>query len=198
MPKGRLEAFTDGVMAIIITIMVLELKVPDGFELNSLLPVVPKLLIYLLSFVFVGIYWMNHHHTLHTARKVTGGILWANLSLLFWLSLFPFVARWMGENLLRPLPSAAYGLILFMSGISYLILQRSIIASDGDNSALKKAIGNDWKGKVTSLLIVLGVIFSFIQAGLSIIIYVLITIIWMIPDRRIEKVLSSESYQEKS
>ncbi len=198
MAKGRLEAFTDGVMAIIITIMVLELKVPDGFELNSLLPVVPKLLIYLLSFVFVGIYWMNHHHMLHTAQKVTGGILWANLSLLFWLSLFPFVARWMGENLLRPLPSAAYGLILFMSGISYLILQRSIIASDGDNSALKKAIGNDWKGKVTSLLIVLGVIFSFIQAGLSIIIYILITIIWMIPDRRIEKVLSSESKQDKS
>ena len=198
MPKGRLEAFTDGVMAIIITIMVLELKVPDGFELNSLLPVVPKLLIYLLSFVFVGIYWMNHHHMVHTVKKVTGGILWANLSLLFWLSLFPFVARWMGENLLRPLPSAAYGLILFMSGISYLILQRSIIASDGHNSALKKAIGNDWKGKVTSLMIVLGVIFSFLQAGLSIIIYVLITIIWMIPDRRIEKVLNSESYQEKS
>ena len=198
MAKGRLEAFTDGVMAIIITIMVLELKVPDGFELNSLLPVVPKLLIYLLSFVFVGIYWMNHHHMLHTAQKVTGGILWANLSLLFWLSLFPFVARWMGENLLRPLPSAAYGLILFMSGISYLILQRSIIASDGDNSALKKAIGNDWKGKVTSLLIVLGVIFSFIQASLSLIIYILITIIWMIPDRRIEKVLSSESKQDKS
>ncbi len=195
MPKGRLEAFTDGVMAIIITIMVLELKVPDGFELNSLLPVVPKLLIYLLSFVFVGIYWMNHHHMVHTAQKVTGGILWANLSLLFWLSLFPFVARWMGENLLRPLPSAAYGFILFMSGISYLILQRSIIASDGDNSALKKAVGNDWKGKVTSLLIVLGVIFSFIQAGLSLIIYVLITIIWMIPDRRIEKVLISEGDQ---
>lgn len=196
MPKGRLEAFTDGVMAIIITIMVLELKVPDGFELNSLLPVIPKLLIYLLSFVFVGIYWMNHHHMLHTARKVTGGILWANLSLLFWLSLFPFVARWMGENLLRPLPSAAYGLILFMSGISYLILQRSIIASDGDHSALKKAVGNDWKGKVTSLMIVLGVIFSFFQAGFSIIIYVLITIIWMIPDRRIEKVFNSDSYQE--
>ncbi len=195
MPKGRLEAFTDGVMAIIITIMVLELKVPDGFELNSLLPVVPKLLIYLLSFVFVGIYWMNHHHMVHAAKKVTGGILWANLSLLFWLSLFPFVARWMGENLLRPLPSAAYGFILFMSGISYLILQRSIIASDGDNSALKKAVGNDWKGKVTSLLIVLGVIFSFIQAGLSLIIYVLITIIWMIPDRRIEKVLISEGDQ---
>ena len=195
MPKGRLEAFTDGVMAIIITIMVLELKVPDGFELNSLLPVVPKLLIYLLSFVFVGIYWMNHHHMVHAAKKVTGGILWANLSLLFWLSLFPFVAHWMGENLLRPLPSAAYGLILFMSGISYLILQRSIIASDGDNSALKKAVGNDWKGKVTSLLIVLGVIFSFIQAGLSLIIYVLITIIWMIPDRRIEKVLISEGDQ---
>ena len=192
MPKGRLEAFTDGVMAIIITIMVLELKVPDGFELNSLLPVVPKLLIYLLSFVFVGIYWMNHHHMVHAAKKVTGAILWANLSLLFWLSLFPFVARWMGENLLRPLPSAAYGLILFMSGISYLILQRSIIASDGDNSALKRAIGNDWKGKVTSLLILLGVIFSFLQAGLSLIIYVLITIIWMIPDRRIEKVLSSD------
>jgi uncharacterized membrane protein len=115
MSKGRLEAFTDGVMAIIITIMVLELKVPEGFELDSLLAVVPKLLIYLLSFVFVGIYWMNHHHTLHASKKVTGGILWANLSLLFWLSLFPFVAGWMGENLFRPLPSAAYGFILFMA-----------------------------------------------------------------------------------
>ncbi len=198
MSKGRLEAFTDGVIAIIITIMVLELKVPDGFEFNSLLPVIPKLLIYLLSFVFVGIYWMNHHHMIHTVQKVTGGILWANLSLLFWLSLFPFAARWMGENLLRPLPSAAYGMILFLSGMSYLILQKSIIASDGDNSPLKKAIGNDWKGKVTSLLIILGVIFSFFQAVLSIIIYVLITIIWMIPDRRIEKVLSSESMPEKS
>ena len=191
MSKGRLEAFTDGVMAIIITIMVLELKRPDGFELDSLLAVVPKLLIYLLSFVFVGIYWMNHHHTLHATKKVTGGILWANLSLLFWLSLFPFVAGWMGENLSRPLPSAAYGLILFMAGISYLVLQRSIIASDGENSALKKAIGNDWKGKVTSGLIVLAIIFSFFQTYLSLIIYILITIIWMVPDRRIEKILSS-------
>lgn len=193
MPKGRLEAFTDGVMAIIITIMVLELKVPDGFELGSLLAVVPKLLIYLLSFVFVGIYWMNHHHMLHAAKKVTGGILWANLSLLFWLSLFPFVADWMGENLFRPLPSAAYGLILFMAGISYLVLQRSIIASDGENSVLKKAIGNDWKGKATSGLIVLAVIFSFLQPYLPPIIYVSITIIWMVPDRRIEKILSSSN-----
>jgi len=191
MPKGRLEAFTDGVMAIIITIMVLELKVPEGFELDSLLAVVPKLLIYLLSFVFVGIYWMNHHHTLHATKKVTGGILWANLSLLFWLSLFPFVAGWMGENLFRPLPSAAYGFILFMAGISYLILQKSIIASDGENSALKKAVGDDWKGKVTSGLIVLAVIFSFFQTYLSLIIYILITIIWMIPDKRIENVLNS-------
>jgi len=191
MPKGRLEAFTDGVMAIIITIMVLELKVPDGFELNSLLAVVPKLLIYLLSFVFVGIYWMNHHHMLHTTKKITGGILWANLSLLFWLSLFPFVADWMGENLFRPLPSAAYGFILFMAGISYLILQKSIIASDGENSALKKAVGDDRKGKFTSGLIVLAVIFSFFQTHLSLIIYILITIIWIVPDRRIEKVLSS-------
>jgi uncharacterized membrane protein len=191
MPKGRLEAFTDGVMAIIITIMVLELKVPDGFELNSLLVAVPKLLIYLMSFVFVGIYWMNHHHTLHATKKVTGVILWANLSLLFWLSLFPFVADWMGENLFRPLPAAAYGFILLMAGVSYLILQKSIIASDGENSALKKAIGNDWKGKVTSGLIVLAIIFSFLQTYLSLIIYILITIIWMVPDRRIENVLSS-------
>ena len=193
MPKARLEAFTDGVMAIIITIMVLELKVPDGFELSSLLPVVPKLLIYLLSFVFVGIYWMNHHHMLHTAQKVNGGILWANLSLLFWLSLFPFVAAWMGENLFQPLPSATYGLILFMSGISYLVLQRSIIASEGDNSTLKKAIGNDWKGKATAVLIVLAVILSFFLTGLSLIIYVLITIIWMVPDRRIERILSASN-----
>jgi uncharacterized membrane protein len=191
MPKGRLEAFTDGVMAIIITIMVLELKVPDGSKLDSLLGVVPKLLIYLLSFVFVGIYWMNHHHTLHATKKVTGAILWANLSLLFWLSLFPFVADWMGENLFRPLPSAAYGFILFMAGISYLVLQKSIIASDGENSVLKKAVGADWKGKVTSGLIVLAIIFSFFQTYLSLIMYILITIIWMVPDKRIEKVLSS-------
>lgn len=192
MPKGRLEAFTDGVIAIIITIMVLELKVPDGFELDSLLTLAPKLLIYLLSFVFVGIYWMNHHHMLHATQKVTGGILWANLSLLFWLSLFPFVASWMGENLFRPLPTAAYGLILLMAGISYLVLQKSIIAADGDNSVLKKAVGNDWKGKVTFVLIALSVIFSFIQPGLSFIIYILITIIWMVPDRRIEKVLMDD------
>ena len=192
MPKGRLEAFTDGVIAIIITIMVLELKVPDGFELDSLLTLAPKLLIYLLSFVFVGIYWMNHHHMLHATQKVTGGILWANLSLLFWLSLFPFVASWMGENLFRPLPTAAHGLILWMAGISYLVLQKSIIAADGDNSVLKKAVGNDWKGKVTFVLIALSVIFSFIQPGLSFIIYILITIIWMVPDRRIEKVLMDD------
>ena len=191
MPKGRLEAFTDGVMAIIITIMVLELKVPEGFTMESLIAVAPKLLIYLLSFVFVGIYWMNHHHMFHAAKRVTGGILWANLSLLFWLSLFPFVADWMGENLFRPLPSAAYGFILFMAGISYLILQRSIIASDGENSVLKKAVGNDWKGKVTSGLIFLAVIFSFLQPYLPPIIYILITIIWMVPDMRIEKVLTS-------
>lgn len=192
MPKGRLEAFTDGVMAIIITIMVLELKVPEGFELDALLGMVPKLLIYLLSFVFVGIYWMNHHHMLHTAKKVTGGILWANLSLLFWLSLFPFVADWMGENLFRPLPSAAYGVILLMSGISYLILQNRIIAAEGENSMLKKAVGNDWKGKVTSGLIVLAIICSFLQPYLSLVFYIMITLIWMIPDRRIEKVLVSD------
>jgi uncharacterized membrane protein len=191
MPKGRLEAFTDGVMAIIITIMVLELKVPDGFELDALLAIVPKLLIYLLSFVFVGIYWMNHHHMLHATRKVTGATLWANLSLLFWLSLFPLAARWMGENLLQPLPSAAYGMILFLAGLSYLILQQSIIATDGENSALKKAIGGDWKGKVTSLLIALAVISSFLQSYLSLLIYVCITLIWMVPDKRIERVLSS-------
>ncbi len=191
MPKGRLEAFTDGVMAIIITIMVLGLKVPAGYELDSLLAIVPSLLIYLLSFVFVGIYWMNHHHMLHAAKKVTGGVLWANLSLLFWLSLFPFVADWMGENIFRPLPSAAYGMILFMAGISYLVLQKSIIASDGENSVLKKAVGNDWKGKVTAGLIALAIIFSFIQPYVPPVIYVLIPIIWVVPDRRIEKVLSS-------
>lgn len=179
-------------MAIIITIMVLELKVPEGFELDALLGMVPKLLIYLLSFVFVGIYWMNHHHMLHTAKKVTGGILWANLSLLFWLSLFPFVADWMGENLFRPLPSAAYGVILLMSGISYLILQNRIIAAEGENSMLKKAVGNDWKGKVTSGLIVLAIICSFLQPYLSLVFYIMITLIWMIPDRRIEKVLVSD------
>lgn len=178
-------------MAIIITIMVLELKVPDGFEWNALLALAPKLLIYLLSFVFVGIYWMNHHHMLHTARKVTGGVLWANLSLLFWLSLFPLVAGWMGEHLLQPLPSAAYGFILFMAGLSYLVLQQSIIASDGDNSVLKKAIGDDWKGKATSALIILAVIFSFLQSYVSLAIYVLITLLWMVPDKRIEQVLSS-------
>src|SRR6266513_2266954 len=161
MGKSRLEAFSDGVLAIIITIMVLELKVPHGEDLASLAPVVPVFFCYVLSFVYVGIYWNNHHHMLHATSKVTGQVLWANLHLLFWLSLIPFATGWMGENHFAAVPSALYGVVLLMAAVAYWILQQLIIASQGTDSILKKAVGGDWKGKVSPLVYVIAIAAAF-------------------------------------
>jgi uncharacterized membrane protein len=189
MGKGRLEAFSDGVIAIIITIMVLEMKVPRGENLPALRPLLPVFLSYVLSFVYVGIYWNNHHHMLHATNRVTGPILWANLHLLFWLSLFPFATGWMGENHFAPAPSALYGLVLLMAAIAYFILQQAIIASEGAASVLKKAVGRDWKGKVSPLLYVVGIVTSVFSSWMAQAIYVSVALLWLIPDRRIEQAL---------
>ena len=191
MEKNRLEAFSDGVIAIIITIMVLELKVPHGSDIASLQPLLPVFLSYVLSFIYVGIYWNNHHHMLQTAKHVTGGILWANLHLLFWLSLFPFVTGWMGENHFAAMPSALYGLVLLMAAIAYLILQKSIIVSQGEGSLLAKAVGRDFKSKLSSLLYVAGVIAAFYSPILSGLIYAAVALMWLIPDSRIERVIGN-------
>ena len=193
MNKGRLEAFSDGVIAIIITIMVLELRVPHGEQVSALLPLLPTFLSYVLSFVYVGIYWNNHHHMLHATTRVTGSILWANIYLLFWMSLFPFVTGWMGENHFATAPSALYGVVLFMASIAYLILQNTIIAHEGSGSVLRKAVGNDWKGKLSSSLYVLAIITTLWNAWVAQLIYVIVAIIWFIPDRRIEHALRQSS-----
>jgi uncharacterized membrane protein len=192
MGKGRLEAFSDAVIAIIITIMVLELKVPHGDSFQSLLPLVPIFLSYVLSFVYVGIYWNNHHHMLQACRKVSGSVLWANLHFLFWLSLFPFVSGWMGENHFAAMPSALYGVVLLMAAIAYWVLQQTIIAAEGDNSVLKSAIGGDWKGKLSPLVYLAAIISTFWVKWLAQALYVLIALIWLIPDRRIERVLKQK------
>jgi uncharacterized membrane protein len=188
--KGRLEAFSDGVIAIIITIMVLELKVPHGESFAALRPTIPIFLMYVLSYVYVGIYWNNHHHMLHACGKVTGSILWANLHLLFWLSLIPFTTAWMGENHFTSAPSALYGSVLLMAGVAYLILQQLIIAAQGTQSLLKTAIGSDWKGKASPFLYALAIICSFWSPVTSQAIYALVALLWLIPDRRIERTLS--------
>ena len=187
--KTRLEAFSDGVIAIIITIMVLELKVPHGDNFDALTSLLPVFLSYVLSFIYVGIYWNNHHHMLHTCHKITGSILWANLHLLFWLSLFPFATAWMGENHYASLPSALYGFILLMAAIAYFILQHLIIASQGTNSLLKKAVGRDLKGKLSLALYMIAIAISFWAQWISQAIFILVALIWLVPDRRIEKVL---------
>jgi len=192
MGKNRLEAFSDGVIAIIITIMVLELKVPTGENFQALIPVTPVFLCYVLSFAYLGIYWNNHHHMLHTCEKVTGPILWANLHLLFWLSLIPFTTGWMGENHFAVAPSALYGVILFMASIAYWILQELIIASQGRDSLLKKAIGSDWKGKLSPVLYAAAILVAFWSHWVSQGIYVLVALFWLIPDRRIERVLATK------
>lgn len=192
MNKNRLEAFSDGVIAIIITIMVLELKVPHGDGFDQLLPLIPVVLSYILSFVYIGIYWNNHHHMMHTCQKVTGGILWANLHLLFWLSLVPFTTGWAGENHFSSAPALLYGIVLFMAAIAYYILQRSIIASQGKDSILKKAVGNDWKGKVSPIIYLLALAVSYWSPNISLALYVLVALIWVVPDRRIEKVTSAQ------
>ncbi|MGB7621538.1 MAG: TMEM175 family protein [Terriglobia bacterium] len=192
MGKNRLEAFSDGVIAIIITIMVLELKVPHGEGIKALVPLVPVFLSYVLSFVYVGIYWNNHHHMLHACHKVTGPILWANLHLLFWLSLFPFATGWMGENHFAAAPSAVYGVVLLMAAVAYWILQQLIIASQGRDSLLKKAIGSDWKGKLSPLIYVIAILTAFWSHWTSQGLYVLVAMVWLVPDRRIENALSSK------
>lgn len=191
MTKNRLEAFSDGVIAIIITIMVLELKIPHGSELNSLFPLLPVFLSYVLSFLYLAIYWNNHHHMLHTVKDISGGILWANLHLLFWLSLVPFSTGWMGENHFTPMPVALYGVILLMAAIAYFILQNQIIRKQGQNSILKKAIGSDIKGKVSPVLYVIAIPFAFISTWVSEAIYLIVALMWLIPDKRIERTLSS-------
>ena len=180
MGKGRMEAFSDGVLAIIITIMVLELKVPHGAQIDALIPLIPVLLSYVLSFVYVGIYWNNHHHLLHTCNKVTGSILWANLHLLFWLSLFPFTTAWMGENHFAAIPSAAYGIVLLMAAIAYFILQNLIIASQGDESVLKKAVGRDWKGKASPAVNLIATVASFWSPSLAQALYLLVALVWLV------------------
>lgn len=186
MSPSRLEAFSDGVIAIIITIMVLELKVPPGDSLESLRPLMPVLLGYALSFIYVGIYWNNHHHMIHTCHHVTGQILWANLHLLFWLSLFPFATGWAGQNHFSAAPAFLYGIILLMAAVAYYTLQRTIIASQGQNSPLQKAIGNDWKGKASPVIYLIALLLSGWHSEVSYILYVLVAFVWVIPDRRIE------------
>ena len=189
MGKSRLEAFSDGVLAIIITIMVLELKVPHGESFAVLAPLIPVFLSYVLSFVYVGIYWNNHHHMMHTCQKVTGPMLWANLHLLFWLSLVPFVTGWMGENHFAATPSALYGVVLLMAGMAYWILQQLIIATQGPDSLLKKAIGGDWKGKASPVIYAIAIPLAFWSEWISMSLYVLVALIWLVPDRRIEQAL---------
>jgi uncharacterized membrane protein len=190
MKNSRLEAFSDGVIAIIITIMVLELKVPHGESLEALRPVVPVFLSYVLSFVYVGIYWNNHHHMLHLCARVNGRILWANLHLLFWLSLFPFTTAWMGENHFAATPSALYGAVLLAAAVAYWVLQQAIIASQGADSLLKRAVGGDWKGKLSPVLYLTGIAAAFWSPRISQAIYASVAVLWFVPDRRIENVLA--------
>jgi uncharacterized membrane protein len=189
MGKTRLEAFSDGVLAIIITIMVLELKVPHGASPGALVPLLPVFLSYLLSFVYVGIYWNNHHHMLHATTHVTGAVLWANLHLLFWLSLFPFATGWMGENHFAAVPTALYGGVLLAAAIAYWLLQQAIIAAQGKDSILQHAIGSDWKGKVSPLLYLAGIALTFVAPWIAQGVYLAVALIWLEPDRRIERVL---------
>jgi uncharacterized membrane protein len=191
MEKNRLEAFSDGVLAIIITIMVLEMKVPHGSDWAALKPVLPVFLSYVLSFVYLGIYWNNHHHLVKACRRITGGIMWANLHLLFWLSLFPFVTGWMGENQFTSLPSALYGTVLLLAAIAYYILQTLIVAEEGGRqSKLAVAIGKDWKGKLSPVFYSAAILASFLQPWIAGSIYILVALVWLVPDRRLERLVS--------
>ena len=190
MKTNRLEAFSDGVVAIIITIMVLEMRVPHGTDFAALEPILPVFLSYVLSFIYLGIYWNNHHHLFHVTTRVSGGILWANLHLLFWLSLFPFATGWMGENHLASIPTAAYGVVLFMAAIAYLILQHVIIAQQGPASVLAEAVGRDRKGKFSLVLYFVAIPLAFVSSWISSILYAAVALLWFIPDRRIERAVA--------
>jgi uncharacterized membrane protein len=192
MSKGRLEAFSDGVFAIIITIMVLELKAPHGDSLEELVPLLPVFFSYVLSFVYVGIYWNNHHHLLHACSAVTGGMLWANLHLLFWLSLFPFATGWMGQNHFAAAPTALYGLVLLMAAIAYNLLEHAIIRAQGPDSMLKQAVGRDWKGKVSPVLYLVAIAAALRSPRTADAVFVAAALLWLIPDRRIEKRLAMQ------
>jgi uncharacterized membrane protein len=189
MGKTRLEAFSDGVIAIIITIMVLELKVPHGDDLAALAPLVPVFLAYVLSFIYVGIYWNNHHHMFHAVQKVTGGVLWANLHLLFWLSLLPAVTHWIGESHLAAWPTALYGVDLFMCAIAYFLLTQALIRCHGPDSTLARALGRDFKGKISVVLYLAGVVFAFVVPWVSVALYTFCAAMWLVPDRRIEHLI---------
>jgi uncharacterized membrane protein len=191
MRTTRLEAFSDGVLAIIITIMVLELRVPHGSELAALRPLWPVFVSYVLSFIYIGIYWNNHHHMLHVSGRVTGGILWANLHLLFWLSLVPFVTGWMGENHFAPLPMAAYGVVLLLAAVAYWILQRTIIRHEGADSVLARAVGRDVKGKLSPLFYMLAIPAAFVRPWIAGALYVAVALMWLLPDRRIERIVAA-------
>ena len=191
MDARRLEAFSDGVLAIIITIMVLELRPPHEVTLGALRPLLPVLLSYVLSFIYIGIYWNNHHHMLHVTRRVNGTILWANLHLLFWLSLVPFVTAWMGENHFTPVPTAAYGVVLLLAAIAYWVLQGRIVASQGPTSVLAAAVGRDLKGKLSPLFYALAIALAFVHPWLAEGIYVAMALMWLIPDRRIERMVAA-------
>jgi uncharacterized membrane protein len=190
MSKGRLEAFSDGVIAIIITIMVLELKVPHGDRVEELVPLIPTFLSYVLSFVYVGIYWNNHHHLLHTCTVVTGAMLWANLHLLFWLSLFPFATGWMGENHFAAAPTVLYGIVLSMAAIAYYLLEQAIMRAQGQDSILKEAVGRDWKAKVSVMLYLVAIVVALFSPRIADAVFVAAALLWLIPDRRIEKRLA--------
>jgi len=197
MGKARLEAFSDGVIAIIITIMVLEMKVPHGEDLASLLPIVPVFFSYVLSFIYVGIYWNNHHHMLHTVKTVSGGVLWANLHLLFWLSLFPFATGFMGENHFAATPSALYGCVLLGAAAAYTILQQAIIRAQGEESLLQAAVGGDWKGKASLVGYVAGIASTFIVPWVAEALYIAVAAIWFVPDKRIEETLEHTPEHKK-
>jgi uncharacterized membrane protein len=193
MHKGRLEAFSDGVLAIIITIMVLELKVPHGTDIGALIPLIPVFLSYVLSFIYVGIYWNNHHHMLQAAHRVNGAILWANMHLLFWLSLIPFVTGWMGENHFAAMPTAFYGVVLLMAAIAYWILQLTILHEHGSDSVLAAAVGKDIKGKISPIIYAIAIASTFFHEWAAETLYALVALMWLIPDRRIEKALRKKS-----
>lgn len=198
MNKTRLEAFSDGVLAIIITIMVLEIKVPHGSDITALQPLVPVAISYLLSFIYLAIYWNNHHHMMHTVKHVTGGMLWANLHLLFWLSLVPFVTGWMGENHFAPLPMALYGFILLMAAIAYWILQRQILQHHGPDSLLAKAVGKDIKGKLSPILYIAAIASTYISEWIAAGLYVVVALMWLVPDRRIEVIMRNEEHAHQA